>query len=675
MPQHHLGQGLVISWDGATLEYSHKGSAQHYFSDIHTRDIVGLTEGEFLAQHAEGTIRVIDATSTPTRLEVPDDNAGSVGLALPALSKKLEATLERRLTYVIGIRNRGITQGQRTLLKRAAAEIAAEREEPPEAAPSPATLNRWIAAYQKNRREVASLLPGYARRKTANRLEPESEAELNATIEHSILELGLKNGKAYREYERRIKALNVTRKAQGLPPLFAASYSTFGRRVAAKNAFDVYAARHGIEEARRAFRMSRGHLPADFPLQYAEIDHTQLDLYVIDDLLFLPLGLPWITIVRDRFSGVILGLYVSFRKTSLESIFGAIRHSLFAHDRVKSIWPEIETPWPAYGFAGCYVSDRGADFLSPRYYLTLHKLGADTERCERATPWHKGPIERFILTLHRALVESLPGHTFPFRKAPYGYDARKHGVIRFSTLCFLLHKWICDDYHVTAPARNLARPIDRWNDGISVVEPPIPPSTHDLDVSMGVLHHGSLSQEGLRYQWLQYANDELRDLQRVIGLRTRVPFVVTEQNMGLIHVINPRTDEHFAVPSLATKYAPGRTLFQHGYIRRELGARLNASNAEHAEELLLGTLATIQETIGNSILQKDTADKARLWQAARFAQINSNDVLMGRPASILDAIKPPSAGASSTVGVEPRPGSNPQPKPSFTDIPTFSWAA
>lgn len=675
MARHYLGQGLVIKREGATLEYSHRGSSHHYFADISTRDMVALTEAQFFAEQATDKLHVLDAVATATRLVLPDEEDHSSRLAIPALSKKTEATLERRLAYVVGILNKGIRRGQRKLLEQASGEIAIARGEPPEAAPSAATLNRWIAKYEKNRRELASLLPGYTCRKPGHRLEPESESELNATIEQNILELGQKNGKAFKAYERRIKALNVLRRAQELPAVTAASYSTFVRRVSAKNAFDVYAARHGIEEARRAFRMSKGHLPADFPLQYAEIDHAQLDIYVLDDLLFLPLGLPWITIIRDRFSGVILGLYVSFRKTSLESIFGAIRHSLFAHDRVKAIWPEIETPWPAYGFAGCYVSDRGSDFLSPRYYLTLAALGADTEHCEAGVPWHKGPIERFIFTLHQGLVETLPGHTFPFRKSPYGYDARKHAVIRFSTLCFLLHKWICDDYHVAAPARKLGRPIDRWMEGISVVEPPIPPSARELDITMGVLREASISHEGLRYQWLQYANDELRYLRKQIGLRERISFVVTERDMGHVYAINPKTNAHFMVPCLATKYAPGRTLFQHGYIRRELGARLNASNASQAEELLLGALATIQETIANSIVQKDTADKARLWQAARFAQINSNDVLMGRPTSILDAVGTPYAGSEITATSGNSAAAKNKAQPTFTEIPSFSWAA
>ncbi len=53
--------------------------------------------------------------------------------------------------------------------------------------------------------------------------------------------------------------------------------------------------------------MIRGHLPADHPLDVVEIDHTPLNVYVIDDLSFLPLGRPWLTAIKDRYSKVILG--------------------------------------------------------------------------------------------------------------------------------------------------------------------------------------------------------------------------------------------------------------------------------------------------------------------------------------------------------------------------------
>jgi putative transposase len=68
-------------------------------------------------------------------------------------------------------------------------------------------------------------------------------------------------------------------------------------------AFDKCAARYGRDEARRRFRSVKGAVVTQKPLQRAEIDHTELDLIVVDDKNpQLKLGRPWVTACIDDYT-------------------------------------------------------------------------------------------------------------------------------------------------------------------------------------------------------------------------------------------------------------------------------------------------------------------------------------------------------------------------------------
>lgn len=467
----------------------------------------------------------------------------------------------------------------------------------------------------------------------------------------------------YDDYKQRVVAHNAQQSAIGREPIVEASRSTIVRRFYDIPSYDRDAAIHGIQAAKVNHRVAKGHLPASFALEYVEVDHGQLDLYAIDDVLFVPLGIPWITILRDRYTGIVLGFYISFRQTSLQSIFGAIRHSIMPHTRITEVWPDIKSPWP-WGFGICYVSDRGADFLSPRYRLVLRQMGSDAQYCETRTPWHKGGIERYIGTTNRELVETLPGKTFPFRKAPFGYDARKHAVVRFSTLVYLIHKWIAEIYHHRAHSRKLASPLERWDKSVSEMPIPIPPSTEKLIVLTGEMHERTISQEGIVHQWLNYGSPRLNEICNDRD-RIKIPFISNLENLGYGMAIDPRTQQHFRVNCFSPEYANGLSMAQHLYIRRNTKLKLTRDNAVPE---LMRVQREIQESLAEEILAKQNADKLRLHKAAIRAGIDSQAVLNRSPRSVADIIKMGSIAASksSEESIE-----NSMSTMTFTDVPTF----
>ena len=84
---------------------------------------------------------------------------------------------------------------------------------------------------------------------------------------------------------------------------------------------------------------------------------------------------------------------------------------------------------------------------------------------------------------------------------------------------------------------------------------------------------------------------------------------------------------------------------------------------------LMRTRNEIQETLADEILNKDSADKVRLYRAAIHAGIDSTSILNGAPRSVADLLKV-AAAARKDAGVKAATegggaGSN--------DVPHFDW--
>lgn len=669
-----IAAGLVIQRHGRHLECVRTLQTNLIFQDIEDGSYVELDTSDFLTELAEQKTVVVDAKATDDYIDFPDSEPEST-VPFFALTDSQQIKLDIRLTFVKGIHKRKITRGQRRFLEEAAAEITKEindRIEDPrhtlKSPPSPATLNRWLHRYEVGRLEASSLIPLSALKSHPHRLDPRNEALVDEAIRTTLFATGIRNiSEIHRSYLDQVERYNRQQRAHQKPELPAVGLATLWRRIQAIPKIERDTAIYGRQQAGAMNRVSQGHLPSAFALEYVEIDHGQLDIYVIDDLLYIPLGLPWITIFRDRHTGIVLGFYISFRKTSLQSIFGGIRHSIYPHDRVSTIWPDISSYWPA-GFGLNYVSDRGGDFLSPRYRLALWEMGSDPQYCERKTPWHKAGIERFIGQTNHELLETLPGKTFPFRGSPRDYDSRRQAVIRFSTLVYLIHKWIAEAYHHSPHSRKLASPLERWDKSVAEMPIPVPPSPDKLLVITGELHQRKIGYDGITFEWLNYTAPELQDICNDLG-HINIPTIINPDNLAHASAIDPRTKRSFRMFSTTPEYTTGLSLIQHRFLRRNTKIELTRSNAA---KTLNETRAMIQETLAEEILQKQTAEKLRLHKAAILAGINSNSVLDGEIRSVADVMKAIKAVESRHTGFS-RQETDANTSAGSNDIPHFSW--
>lgn len=654
-----LQKGLVISYQGQILEYDSRSTEELYFENPKTGQKKTLTESEFWSAQASLQLKIIDAFSSPEALVIKPDSSDALQnfRDLNLIPEKYQLDHDRKITYISKLKREGITRGQKFLITDSATRIAKEINDPL-GPPGASTISKWWKEIDSSGSDLLVVVNGNSFRRCTKRLDKESEEFLQNHIDDYYAKSTQPTlAGAHRDYAKKLKAENTERKSDQRPVLNAISERTYGNRVADRPEEEMMIARLGRAEARRHFKMAKGHLSAEHPLDVVEIDHTPMNLYVIDDHALLPLGRPWLTAIKDRYSGVLLGFYVSFQKTGLSSIFGAVKHSLSSHHLAYELWPDIENPWPAFGRAVYYASDRGPDFVCQRYRNAIKALGSFWEYCERRTPWLKGSIERFFLTLEQTFFEAMPGRTYASLAKRRDYDSVNQAVIRFSTLVYLLHKWAADFHNIQTNVRNQAAPLELWQSGIETAPPPYPCSIDELNIILGEHHTGALSQEGIRFSWQTYADDQLEALMKNVGRIKTINYVVCTEDLGQIYVEHPHSHEYLSIPSTRPEYSKGLSLFQHKFIRSEATIRLEKSTAV---DTLIETRDRIQNVIAEELEAKKNKGKVQL---ARIASINSNSVLAGETRTIL------------TPFGDRKNGASPPNIPSFTDVPSYAWGS
>lgn len=131
------------------------------------------------------------------------------------------------------------------------------------------------------------------------------------------------------------------------------------------------------------------------PFDVVHIDHTPLELVIVDEESGIELGSPWLTLMVDAYTGAALSWYLSFNDPSVSSLMMLFRRLIMLHET----------------FPFHVVSDNGADFYSNWYLTLLATEGADVVRRPPSKPRFGAIIERTFGIITSTLLYSLLGNT------------------------------------------------------------------------------------------------------------------------------------------------------------------------------------------------------------------------------------------------------------------------
>ena len=141
-----------------------------------------------------------------------------------------------------------------------------------------------------------------------------------------------------------------------------------------------------------------------------QIDHTLVDIIIVDPVERLPIGRSYVTFAINVYSRCIAGFVLSLEAPSAVSIGLCLTH--IAMD--KAPWLamlDINSSWPIFGKPNIIHVDNGTDFHSNALSRSCLQHGIKIEYRPIGKPHYGDIIERVIGTMMK-LVHTLPGSTF-----------------------------------------------------------------------------------------------------------------------------------------------------------------------------------------------------------------------------------------------------------------------
>jgi putative transposase len=192
--------------------------------------------------------------------------------------------------------------------------------------------------------------------------------------------------------------------------LTAPSRRTITARLRARPAREVIAKRQGAKAARDRYAPVVGSLEARWPLSLIQIDHTLVDVIVVDSETRAPIQRPWLTLAIDVCTRCVAGFHLSLEPPSATSVALCLTHAALA----KEGWLAergIDAEWPVRGIPERLHLDNAKEFRSEALKRGCEQYGIAVDYRPVRTPHYGGHIERLIGTM-MGKVHLLPGTTF-----------------------------------------------------------------------------------------------------------------------------------------------------------------------------------------------------------------------------------------------------------------------
>jgi len=385
-----------------------------------------------------------------------------------------------------------------------------------------------------------------------------------------------------------VRVRDANRARAATDPLPVPGRSTIYRRVGAAGPAAILRRRQGPGERRAGAGVWPGPR-VERPLERVELDHTPLDLIVVDEEDRLPIGRPTVTLALDVYSGLPTGVHVGFEPAGYTAAMRCLLHGILPKEDARVRYG-TRNPWPAYGLPETLVVDHAPHLVGGDLRDACAQLGIALEPAPVKRPWFKGAIERQFRTHNTGLVHGLPGTTFSNVLERGEYDAEGMACISLARFREILHVYLLDVYGQEWNRGVGGVPAQRWAAAVAGGwTPALHHDAEEMRLLLGRSAVRTIQRAGIDHLSLRYQSRELEALRRVLPAGTAVALKYDPEDLGALHVQIPAAQRDregaawLRVPALHQEYARGLSLWKHRVIQGQ--ARVERGRAVNVEAL------------------------------------------------------------------------------------------
>lgn len=429
--------------------------------------VVSIRIGEIYAVRGRsGTVRLIQLDSTDTAL-VADVGSGAVE-SVPIEDLLVIGSHERAVTRLVETMTDAQTKKALERLDAIRPFVESARRVPRSAAAAAAakagvatkTWLRWLRAYRKN-----PSLSVLVRRPRSDRRQSRLPDLIERLLQDHVEFWCLNQTRSLRDIHTSLRE-EIARLNASMPDAHfeAPDYTTLRLRCMQLSQFERMEGRSGHRLAKLRHGLKQGSI-ADVatPLSIVQIDHTELDVNVVDEDTRVFCGRPWITVAIDVFSRMVVGMYVSLAAPGNLQLGQTMVHAIMPKRQYLEDLG-IEVDWPCRGIAHVVHADNAGEFQGNMLEMCAKMHGFDVCFRKVKSPNYGGFIESYLGTLSDE-IKHLPGAVPKDELERGDRDPEAEAALTLRELEAILVRMIGEYHHRPHSGLQDQPPIGRWRDG------------------------------------------------------------------------------------------------------------------------------------------------------------------------------------------------------------------
>lgn len=388
----------------------------------------------------------------------------------------------------------------------------------------------------------------------------------------------------------------------------APNRKTIVARLRKRPAKEVVLRREGRKAARDRYAPAVGSLEAPWPLSLVQIDHTLVDVIVVDSVTRKPIQRPWLTLAIDVCSRCVAGFHLSLEPPSATSVALCLAQAALP----KTAWVAgrgIETEWPVRGVPERLHLDNAKEFHSEALKRGCEQYGIAIDYRPVRTPHYGGHIERLIGTM-MGMVHLLPGTTFSDVGAKGDLNPEKAAAMTLDEVERWLGHAICGVYHRAVHRGIGVTPLAAWERGLlgdatalGRGEPIAVADPRRFQIDFLPIERRLVRREGVSLHSIGYWSDVLR-----VWIGETEPMIVRydPRDLSRIYLLGP--DGVYYDLSYRDLRRPPISLWEH---RLALKRLRETGRASVDEEAIFRAIEEMRAITDNAVLTSKTARRLR----------------------------------------------------------------
>ena len=422
------------------------------------------------------------------------------------------------------------------------------------------TVYRWIKTYEESEKISSLISSKHKRGKKGSRIDPLT----NKVIEDVIEELYLTKQrigfpKIFNTIKAECKKLNIT-----IP-----HENTVRNRIKTIDPKFALKKRFSAKKANEKYGNFEGEYPeGNFPLEVYQIDHTPLDIILVDSHSRKPIGRPYLTLAIDVYSRMVAGFYLSLQAPGYFSVSQCLYNAFLPKDDFLKKY-DVQGEWEIYGIPSKYAVDNGKDLIGLDMQRVCDEFGMTMVRRPVGRPQYGSHVERVFGTINKE-IHNLPGTTFSNISEKAEYDSIKNATFTLEEITKWLTDFIVNVYHNRVHHGIGMTPRQKYRLGIFGDDenagtglPPIVEEQETIKIALLPAFHRTVQKDGITLDGITYYSDVLRTwINRDDEQGNKLKFKVKRDPLSIqkLYFFDPELKEYFEL-SYRKLHAPDMTVW------------------------------------------------------------------------------------------------------------------